>query len=201
MKIAKEFIIKPQSGISFVMEKNQLVQIIDCEGKQVADLVAFNRENKKEKLSTGVTIDNNSSLFLHKGDYLYTNEYNKMFMVIEDTAGNHDLLHPACSPPMYRYQYKITSYHPSCLGNLSKALGSYEISIEEIPNPVNLFMNTILEPDGKIRVEEPLTRSGDYILLRAEMDMILGITACSVEESKCNGFNCTPIMVKILLPD
>jgi len=201
MQIAKEFLIKPKNGISFVAEKNKLVQIIDCEGKQVADLVAFNRENKKEKLSTGATIDNNYSLFLHKGDYLYSNEYNKMFMVMENRGGNHDLLHPACSPPMYRYQYKITSYHPSCLENLSRALGSYEISIEEIPNPVNLFMNTILEPDGKIRVEEPLTRSGDYILLRAEMDMILGITACSVEESKCNGFKCTPIKIKILLPD
>jgi hypothetical protein len=98
---------------------------------------------------------------------------------------------------MYRSQYQTTDYHPSCLENLSKALKEYEIAEEQIPDPFNIFMNTYVDRKGNLTVEEPLSKAGDYIELGAEMDLIIAVTACSVDKSKCNAHSCKPIMVEI----
>ena len=197
MELYKEIFIEPQTGTSFILKNKHKCRVIDVNGKQVTDLVAFNSINKKEKLSTGVTIDNNSSLYIRKGDYLFSNQYNKMLKIVEDTVEKHDLLYPACSLPMYRCQYQITDYHPSCLENLSIALEEYGITAEQVPNPLNIFMNTFIDQNGNLTVEEPLSKAGDYIELGAEIDLIIAVTACSVKESKCNAFDCKPIKVEI----
>ncbi len=197
MKKEREYIIEKKKGISFILNKNNYIRIIDIEGKQVADLVAFSRENINEKLSTAVTLDNNGSIYIRKGDFLFSNRYKRMLKVIEDTVGKHDILYPACSPEMYKYQYKILEYHPSCLENFTSSLKEYGISEEDIPNPFNIFMNTEISTSGKITVEEPISKGDDYIELKAEMDLIVAIAACSAEESRCNAFNCTSIKVQI----
>jgi uncharacterized protein len=191
----KEIIIQPETGFQFIVKKGQTFSVIDLEGKQVADFVAFNRQNKNEKLSTGVTIDNNSSLFLRKSNSIFSNFYNKMLTVFEDTVGKHDLIYPACSPDMYRYQYHISQYHPNCLENLYNALRSFKIKKEEIPNPINVFMNTNVDTAGTISVEEPLSKAGDYVTFLAEMNLVVAVAACSVKESKCNAFSCKPIKI------
>lgn len=198
-KCIQEYLIAPKSGASFVVMKNQYLRVIDWDGKQVADLVAFNMMDREEKLSTAATIDNNASLRIGKGDLIYSDKYNGMLEVVEDTVGIHDLLHPACSLAMYRAQYNLSSSHSSCLENLAMALSDYGILKKEIPVPVNLFMNTLIDSDGRLTVETPRSKKGDYILLRAQMELIIGITACAVEESRCNGYECTPIGVEILL--
>ena len=197
MDFYKEIFIEPQTGTSFVLKKGHKCRVTDVKGKQVADLVAFSLTNLKEKLSTGVTIDNNLSLNIRKGDYLFSNQYNKLLKIVADTVKKHDLLYPACSPSMYRSQYQTTDYHPSCLENLSKALKEYEIAEEQIPDPFNIFMNTYVDRKGNLTVEEPLSKAGDYIELEAEMDLIIAVTACSVDKSKCNAHSCKPIMVEI----
>ncbi len=191
----KELLIGPQTGASFVIRKGCTFKVVDIEGKQVADLIAFNTLNNKEKLSSAVTIDNNSSIFLRQGDSAFSNLYNKMFTVVEDTVGKHDLLYPACSPDMYRYQYGITEYHPNCLENLYNALRDYSIGIDAIPGPINLFMNTRVSMDGTIHVDEPHSKAGDYVSLKAEMDVIVAVSACPVKESKCNAFACKPLKI------
>jgi uncharacterized protein YcgI (DUF1989 family) len=195
MENKKDLIIEYETGAAFIVHKGDLFGVVDIEGKQVADLVAFNRSNKKEKLSTAATIDNNASIFLRQGNCIFSNLYHAMLTVVEDTVGRHDLLYPACSPDMYRYQYGITESHRSCLENLAAALRSHSIRIEEIPGPVNIFMNTRVSEDGTIQVEEPLSKAGDHITFKAEMDIIVAVSACPVRESKCNAFSCKPIKI------
>jgi uncharacterized protein YcgI (DUF1989 family) len=197
VNLYKEIFIKPQTGASFVLKKGHKCRVIDVKGKQVADLVAFCLTNPKEKLSTGVTIDNNSSLNIRIGDYLFSNKYNKLLKIVTDTVKKHDLLYPACSPEMYRSQYSTTEYHPSCQENLSKALKEYGITAEQIPDPFNIFMNISVDRKGNLTVEEPLSKAGEHIELEAEMDLIIAVAACSVDESKCNAYGCKPILVEI----
>lgn len=195
MRLEQEIIIAAKSGFAFTLHQEQVLKVIDIEGKQVADLIAICQHNKKEKLSTGVTIDQNSSLIIKKGHQLFSNHYHPMLTVIEDTVGKHDLLFPSCSPAMYKAQYQITEYHPSCSENLAKAVEKYSIQ-ETLPQPFNIFMNTNAVANG-ITVDEPLSKAGDFIELKAEMDLIIAISACPVEESRCNGYQCTPIKVEI----
>ncbi len=193
MNSTKHILIEARSATAFPLTKHSSIRVIDVEGQQVADLVAFNRMDRSEKLSTGATIDCNGSISPRRGDRLFSNRYAALLTIVEDQVGQHDLLHPPCSPPMYRVQYGIAGNHPNCLQNLANALSPFGLSMEDIPVPFNIFMYSVISADGTVRVKEPLSRPGDFIELRAEMDLIVAVSACSVEESACNGYECTPI--------
>ena len=150
-------------------------------------------DQEAEFLSTGVTIDCNESLKLHVGNIIYTNLYRPMMQVLADDVGEHDLLHPCCRPEMYNFFYHNGDGHPNCRDNINRALGKRRATI----TPINLFMNTKIHQDGSISVEAPLSKAGDKIMLKALLDMTLGIAACSVSESKCNNGKCTSIGVII----
>lgn len=190
-------IIPPQTGRAFDLKKGERVRVIDLEGKQVADFIAFNALNLREHLSTGTTIDNNRSLYIKPGDCLYSNLHQPLLQITADTVGAHDLLHPACSPEMYRVQYRITGAHSSCHVNFKRALAEYGANEAPIPTPFNIFMNTRVFEDGRVEVREPLSKPGDFIELRAMIDLIVAVTACSVTESSCNAGRCGPIKVEI----
>ena len=175
------------------VKKDQMITVIDLEGSQVVDFFAEVLGKPTEFLSTGVTIDCNESLRLNVGDIIYTNKYREMFEVISDDVGEHDLLHPCCRPEMYDFFYHNGKGHPNCLDNINGALGDHR----PIITPVNLFMNTLINPDGSISVETPPSKAGDSITLKALMDVRLGVAACSVSESKCNGGKCSPIKIVI----
>lgn len=193
----REITISPQKGTAFELYKGERVKVIDLEGGQVADLLAFRQGEPEEKLSTGVTIDNNGSLYLKKGDLIYSNRYNPLLLIVEDTVEGHDLLHPPCSPEMYRFQYNIRDNHPSCYMNFVEYLKEYGIDESLITTPFNIFMNTRVASDGSVEVKEPLSVAGDYIILEAQADLIVAVTACSVEESACNSYRCTAIGLEI----
>ncbi len=191
----KEYIIDPCSGKSIIVSAGQQIIIIDLDGGQVVDFFAQSTENPDEFLSTGVTIDCNESLQLKIGNHIYSNLYRPMFQVVFDDVGEHDLLHPCCRPEMYDFFYHNGDGHANCLDNINLCLGEKRAII----HPVNLFMYTKISADGTISVEPPLSKPGDKIILKAEMDIRLGIAACSVSESNCNSGNCTSI--KIIIED
>jgi len=196
-----EFIIEPQSGSSFKIKKGECITIVDLEGKQVVDFFAVNSDDVCEFLSTGVTIDCNDSLKVTAGDTIYTNLYKTMFKIVEDDVKEHDLIHPCCRPEMYDFFYKNGFGHRNCLDNINENLDEYKIPKHDIINPFNIFMHTAIKPDGKISVEEPVSKAGDRIKLLAEMDVIVSLAACSVSESICNGERCTPVKVIIDSPE
>ncbi len=188
-----EYIIRSCSGLKIEAKKGQTISVIDMEGGQVADFFAEAAENPNEFLSTGVTIDCNESLKLNVGDILYSNFYNPLLKILSDDVGEHDLLHPCCRTEMYDFFYRNGKNHPNCLDNINSALGEKR----PIITPVNLFMHTKINADGRISVEEPISKAGDKIVLKALRDITLGVAACSVSESKCNGGKCTPIKIVI----
>lgn len=189
----REYIIEACSGQSIEVKKNEKITVIDTDGTQVVDFFAESKQNSLEFLSTGVTIDCNESLKLKVGDTIFTNLYNPMFKLLSDDVGEHDLLHPCCRPEMYEFFYHNGERHPNCLENINGCLNKQYPTI----HPVNLFMYTKINSDGSISVEKPISKPGDKVVLKAEMDVRLGIAACSVSESKCNGGKCSPIKIII----
>lgn len=187
----EQFIIPAQSGMGFEVPKGHRITVIDAEDGQVADFFAVMKNAKEEYISPAVTIDCNESLCIEVGTILYSNQYHPMFRVERDDVGKHDLLFPSCSKAMYDFFYQNGEGHPNCLDNLNKALGMNQTIIQ----PVNLFMNTVIEPTGKIRIEKPLSKAGDKIVLRALEDCIVAISACSVAECDANSGLSTPIAV------
>lgn len=197
MERIEDIFIDEKTASSFTVRKGGRIRVIDVDGEQVADFVAFNRHDTTEGLSTAVTIDNNHSIRIREGDTLFSNRYNPMLEILHDTVGRHDLLFPACSEDMYQYRYGIQSYHPSCAENLSRALERYGIPHGEIPHPFNIFMNTEIKEDGTVVIHPPLSVSGSFIDMRAAMDLIAAVSACPADQGSCNAGTCGPVRVEI----
>jgi uncharacterized protein YcgI (DUF1989 family) len=183
--------IAPQTGTAFRLPKGALLRVIDVEGEQVSDLVAFSWHDRNEWLSSGRTLDYGSTLFPTTGNQLYSNRSNAMLTIVRDTVGRHDFLLSPCSPEMFERLYGFDRSHPSCFGNLAGSLASFGIEPDRIPTTFNIFMNVDVAPGGELRVLPPLSRAGDSITFRAEMDLLVGLTACSAELS--NNWSFKPI--------
>lgn len=188
--------IAPRTGTAFLLNKGQRLTVIDPRGVQVSDLVAFNRHDPKEVISNGRTLDYASRIYLTTGDPLYSNRSNVMLKIVEDTCGRHDFLLTPCSKDTFRIIYGDKDPHPGCFGNLANAFAKYGISEDSIPCAFNCFMNVpINSQSGEIKVEPPISKAGDHIDFVAEMDLIVGMTACSALQS--NGGSFKPIQYRI----
>ncbi|WP_346010408.1 urea carboxylase-associated family protein [Paenibacillus sp. SYP-B3998] len=193
----QKWLIPATQGLGFKLAQGQVVRVSDVEGEQVADFVAYRADDTSERLDPSVTMDALHAISVKPGDLIYSNKYRPLLTVMADTVGRHDLINSACRPEMYEVLYNKQN-HASCYQNLNKALDAFHIPAPDQHYPFNLFMNTVIEPSGQISVEKPLSKQGDYIELRAEMDLIAAISACPCEESTCNGYKCTSIKVEIM---
>jgi uncharacterized protein YcgI (DUF1989 family) len=189
-------IIPPRSGVSFLLKKGQRLKVVDLEGEQVSDFVCYNLADKAEYLSSGRTIDYAETILLTKGHPFYSNRSNIMFDLVEDTVGRHDFLLTPCSADTFRIIYGHTHPHRGCFGNLCAALEQYGISPDAIPISFNIFMHVTVNGDtGRVDVLPPKSKAGDYVVLEARMDLLVGLTACSAEMS--NNYAFKPIGYQI----
>jgi uncharacterized protein YcgI (DUF1989 family) len=190
-------IIPPRSGVSFTVKKGDRIKIVDLQGEQVADFICFNQSDKAEYLSSGRTIDYAETIFLTAGHPFYSNRSNVMFEMIEDTVGRHDFLLTPCSAETFKIIYGHTQPHQGCFGNLCNALREYGIEPDNIPITFNVFMHVTVDGNtGKVSVLPPKSKAGDYVVLEAKMDLIVGLTACSAEMS--NNYSFKPIGYTIM---
>lgn len=187
-----------QTGAGFIVRHGQHLEIIDPEGEQVSDLTSFALENTAEWLSSGRTIDYANTIYLTTGHTLYSNRSRPMWSVVGDTVRRHDFLLTPCSPETFALIYKQTGHRPSCFENLARALEPFGIAPDAIPTTFNVFMNVDVLPSGELRILPPKSRAGDHIVLRAEMDLVVGVTACSAPLS--NNGRLKPIDVQVHAP-
>lgn len=188
--------IAPRTGTAFTLKKGQCLSVIDPQGKQVSDLLAFNALDPREVISNGRTFDYANKVYFTTGDPLYSNRSNVMLKIVADTCGRHDFLLTPCSKDTFRIIYGHEHPHRGCFGNLAEALSSYGITPDQIPCAFNCFMNVPIDgTTGTFTVEPPISKPGDHIDFVAEMDVIIGITACSAGLS--NGGTFKPIQYRI----
>jgi len=188
--------VRPQSPIAFPMKEGQFLQITDMQGQQVCDFVCFNRHDIDEYLSTAHTRGINNSMMLIKGMSLYSNRRNPMMVLLDDSVGRHDMLMPACDRLRYLNDYGIED-HPNCRDNLASVLGPYGIHYDHIPDPINWFMHVGLKARGELEIREPLSEANDYVLLRAQMDLIVAVSACPQDQNATNAFHPTDILIRV----
>ena len=188
--------IAPRSGVAFTLNKGQRLTVIDPIGEQVADLLAYNRGDIREVISSGRTLDYASRIYLTTGDALYSNRSNILLRIEEDTVGRHDFLLTPCSEDTFRIIYGDEHPHQGCFGNLAQALAPYGVGPDDIPSAFNVFMNVSVNGQtGELRVEPPLSKAGDHVTFLAEQDLVIGLTACSALQS--NNYAFKPIHYRV----
>jgi uncharacterized protein YcgI (DUF1989 family) len=172
------------SGAGLRLARGQRLRIIDPNGGQTGDLVAFSADGG-ERLSNGRTFDYGGKVYLSTGDVLWSDRSNRMLTIVSDDVGRHDFLYASCSLEMYRLQYGVTGYHANCHDNLCAALEGLGVRARPLPTAFNFFMAVDISPDGKLSFLPPRSKGGDSIVVRAEMDLVVAVSACPT--ATCNG--------------
>ena len=195
--IVMDQILPPKEYLGVELRNGQTLRIVDVEGKQVPDLVAFNLHDPRERMST-----NNSRLVQKKwllttGDALYSDEGNVLLRITDDTVGIHDLTLTPCSQQTFDVLYPELggAPHPSCFANLVEALGPHGVDPDRIGVTLNVFMDVWTDEDGELHIDPPPTRPGDRFTVEARVPLVAGITACSAEKS--NNGRCTPVDYRV----
>lgn len=190
--------LAPQTGTGFRLNAGDELLVVDPMGGQVSDLYAVSAIDSAEWLSSGRTIDYANKVFLTTGDTLYSNRSRPMFTIVEDTCGRHDFTLTPCSQQTFDLLYPEFegAPHPSCLDNLHAGLGQFGIEKDWIATSLNIFMNVWTDPDGTLHIDPPLSKAGERFRVRAEQDVLVGLTACSAEKS--NGGVCKPIDYEVV---
>ena len=189
--------LSPQTGTGFVLSAGQQLTVVDPTGEQVSDLFCFSARDHAEWFSTGRTIDYANSVAVTTGTVLYSNRSRPMLTVVEDTCGHHDILLTPCSQQTFDLLYPEFdgAYHPSCLENLVTGLEPFGVVADQVSTTLNIFMNVWSERSGELHIDPPTSAAGDRFVVRAEMDLHVGLTACSAEKS--NAGTCKPIDYRI----
>jgi uncharacterized protein YcgI (DUF1989 family) len=194
--------IPPYEGRAVAVSAGDLVQLINEEGEQISDTWAVNPEDPAEVMSTIFTRSIDFHIYPKPGDTFFSNRGRPMLAFLEDTSpGKHDLLCHACSPHFFE-KFGGDPDHPSCWGNFLKAMEEFGTPMPTVPDPTNFFQDTPVQPDGTFRFETSPAAAGDYVLLRAEMDLIFVAASCSFDlvglnDARVNGEVNTPLRIRV----
>ncbi len=173
-----------------------LLQIVDLEGQQVGDLVAYCAADPGEYLSPAHTCSCLTRLVPQVGDHLYSNHRRKLARIVRDDVGRHDLVVPCCDPERYSLDYGLHD-HPSCLAALEAALAaagsSWRVRGELA---VNVFMNNVLE-EGRIVTHEPPHGAGSTLELELLDDLVFCLAACPQDLTPCNAYAPTDMALRL----
>ena len=179
--------IPARRGKAAFVQRGQTVKVINTHGEQVVDTWAFVRHDLREFMSMEHTRATLVKIMPAVGDCLYTTRRRPILKIVEDTSpGIHDTLMAACDD--YRYGLLgCTGYHDNCTDNLWAAMHALGLTPPETPSPLNLFMNIPWQSGGALSFDPPLTRPGDYIVLEAQLDLVVAFSACPQDILPING--------------
>lgn len=184
--------IPARQGKAGFVAAGQLVKVINTHGQQVVDTWAFRQGDMNEFMSMEHSRTAIGRVMPVLGQSMVTNRRRPILTLVEDTSGGiHDTLLAACD----RYRYELlgcTGYHQNCTDNLAAALAQLGLQPPETPSPWNLFMNIPVREDNSLAIEPPVSAPGDYVTLRAEMDLVLVFSACPQDMVPINGADCVP---------
>jgi uncharacterized protein YcgI (DUF1989 family) len=197
--VAERIDVPAREGRAVRVEAGRSVRVVDVEGGQVADTWAFVADDPGEYHSAQHTRVHVGRLFPRAGEQFVTTTRRPILLLEEDaTPGIHDMLCAACDPSRYR-GLGVDGWHASCEENLQNALRAIGVDPPRYaPQPINLFMNTPAQADTTIAWLPAPTKAGDYVQLRAELDLILVVSACPQDIIRINEGNPTPVAVDLL---
>lgn len=201
-----DIVVPARHGGAVEVQRGQVLRIYLLEGQQVGDCAFINAHDHREHFHVGQTWALNVMLghgSAHAYKYFYSNPpfENVMFTVLSDTVGRHfGQCGGRCSRRLLAMRDGAGEEARSCQENLAQALVPYGIEGHEIGDCFNVFMNVELDADGGFSVQVPQTRAGDHLDLRAEMDIIVALSACPNDSGPVNNYRAKPLGMSVFAP-
>ena len=194
-EIVSQLIIPRCEGRAFELQRGQTLRVIAVEGKQVGDMTLLNLTDFRERLNIPITSSSNGrSLFSARELYSGPPHFNVMLTVTGDRHRMH-WLHGRCTSLMYRRLYGVEG-HRNCHDNIVESLRPFGIQPHDVPfDTFNIFMVAAIDAEGRYSFKPPLVEKGDFIEFRAEMDLLVSISACP-DEGEINDYEAKPLKVE-----
>ena len=198
----EEFIIPAGHGRAFIVPHGAVLRIHLVDDRQVGDCCFFNAHDHREVFHVGQSWalnvmlgTGNAKSFQHF--YSKPPRENIMLTVVDDTVRNHwGNMGGRCSKRLYALRDGDMK-HRSCQENLAEALAPFGISGDDIVDIFNVFMNVDMRPDGSFTILPPTAMKGDYIDLRAEMDVLAAVSACPADRNATNDRRAKPLGITV----
>ncbi len=200
-----DFRVDRASALAYEVREGEYIQVIDVQGRQCSDFLAFHRAKLDRGLERGM--DGVTTRTLMGAAYPLPGLYSKFFdvdmdplvQVVRDTVGRHDTFGLACT----RRYYEDMGYpgHVNCTDNFNGQVDQYGIAARAGWEAVNFFFNTRIEADNQLVSDEPWSRPGDYVLMRAMTDLVCASSACPDDIDPANAWECTDIQVRVYPPE
>lgn len=188
-------------GAAYRMLAGEVAIVTNSHGNQVVDAWAVAAADPSEMSSMDHTRSVNSNIFIERGMGVFSNRRRPMMTLVSDSAAlRHDTLLCPCNADLYR-QLGFEGFHRSCSGNFHEALAEKGIVAAQTPASLNLFMNVAVNADGSLDRHPPASAAGDHVALRAEMDLLLVLSACPQDITEINGVDRTPRDVAVQIVD
>ncbi len=196
----EDFTIQPGQAYSYEVKKGEYIQILDVQGRECSDFQAFSRraldKGIEREIDPTTTRSLMGSLYPAPGllSKYWSVDQEALVEVIQETCARHDTFGLACSA---RY-YEDLGYpgHLNCSDNMNTDLAQYGIRPRGGWPAINLFFNTMLDETNAIGMDDPWSRPGDYVLMRALTDLVCVSTACPCDVDSANGWNPTEIQLR-----
>jgi uncharacterized protein YcgI (DUF1989 family) len=190
--VENQQVLKATRGAAVKLCKGEAISIINLHGNQVVDAWAINLTDPSECIALEHTRSINSQIFFDTGMTLVSNLRRPMLTMIEDTTpGRHDTLLCPCNAAIYQ-ELGCTEYHRNCTDNFHEALAEHGVKCTYTPASLNLFMNVPVAEDGSVQRVPPHSKAGDHVTLRAEMDLMVVMSACPQDITLVNGADRQP---------
>jgi uncharacterized protein YcgI (DUF1989 family) len=192
----REFVIPAGHARLWTMRAGERVTIAQTRGQQVGDFIAFNAADLTEFLSPSHTRRCLAAWRIGKGQCLFTNHRREIVELVEDTVGVHDILAAACDPYRYRRDFGVED-HRSCRMNFVEVLAPHGIPDWRVPDPVNLFQNSPVLPDGRFLSAASTAGPDDHVTLLARLDLIAACSACPQDLAPTNAGRPADLRVRL----
>ena len=187
--------IPEKRGVAFKIDEGDSFEVVDPEGQQVADLVAFDEADPTERFSTKYTYRRHNRVRVSAGDTLYTTEGRRILTIGRDDCGIHDLLYAPCNHWVLSDYYDQPDQN-GCRENLTEALAPLDVPEELVHSTLNVFMKSTVAEQTYIDIREPASKPGDTVEFTAERDAIVAVSSCA-GESVVNADDTNPIDIRV----
>ena len=200
-RVVYDEVVPSRAPWDHVVRKGQILRILDLEGNQAVDFLAYSLADDTERYSAADTIAAQRNIFLVQGSVLLSNEGRPMLTIVGDGVGRHDTIGGACSCESNTLRYgHHTKHQHACVENFLLANARWGRGKRDMVSNVNWFMNVPVDADGTLGIVDGISAPGLYVDLRAEMDLVAVVSNCPQINNPCNGFNPTPVRMIVVDP-
>lgn len=185
-RIVEDTVVPARAPWSARMARGEMLRLIDLEGQQAVDFLCYNADDPSERYHAANTIKVPGNIFIGQGTVLRSSRARPMMTVVADSCGRHDTIFGCCSFAIDEVRYGRTNPE-CCQRNFERELAKHGVGPEHIAANVNFFMYVPVAPDGAAGIAEALSKPGDYVDLRAEMDLLAVLSNCPEEMNPATG--------------